>query len=243
MLEAELAVPGEVRKKRAYHHGDLRNSIIGAVAALIGEQRSPNIQLRDVAERVGTSQPAIYKHFESKQHLLVEVAIAGYDLQKQFRDRALALARPSPLHGLLAIGIAYIRFSQLYPGYFLLMKTFETAEILSSPRYQAQREETLEVFGGLVEACFEQGLFRPVGFELAMATLQTAAFGLAHLYIGGQMEFVAPTIHDDPELAGQVYCLSFAGLMTPAGHRLLEEQGTNPFLAVPPIPDVLDPGD
>ena len=97
--------------------------------------------------------------------------------------------------------------------------------------------------GCFIDRAFQQGLFRPVGLELAMATLQTAAFGLAHLYIAQQMEFVAPTIHDDPELAGQVYCLSFAGLMTPAGHRLLEEQGTNPFLAVPPIPDVLDPGD
>lgn len=243
MLEAGLAKAGKFYKKRAYHHGDLRNSIIGAVAELIGEQRSANIQLKDVAARVGTSQPAIYKHFESKQQLLVEVAVVGYDLQKALRDRALAMARPSPLYRLIAIAIVYVRFSQLYPGYFLLMKTFESAEILSSPRYQERLGETLEVFSGLVSQCFEQGLFRPVEPELAMTTLQTAAFGLAHQYVAKQIEFVAPTLHDDPELVARVLLLSFAGLLSEAGQRLIEETGPNPFLAVPATPEAIDQGE
>ncbi|MBB3034861.1 TetR/AcrR family transcriptional regulator [Alteriqipengyuania lutimaris] len=227
-----VSKPARARKKRGYHHGDLRNSIIAAVADLIAEQRSANIQLRDVAARVGTSQPAIYKHFDGKQALLVEVAVAGYELQTQLRDDALKQARPSPLYRLLAIALAYVRFSQTYPGYFLLMKNFETDEMLSAPRYRAQLENSLNVFRSNVTEAIEEGLLVDVGLELTMATLQTAASGLAHLLIAGQMPFVAPSISDRPELPLEVLRLVFAGLLTPKGQNLFDEAGTDPFVAL-----------
>ncbi|MCA8894523.1 MAG: helix-turn-helix transcriptional regulator, partial [Amphiplicatus sp.] len=71
MPDAELARNDEIQKKTGYYHGNLRNAIIDAVAQLIGERRSAQFQLKDVAALVGTSQPAIYKHFDSKQALLV----------------------------------------------------------------------------------------------------------------------------------------------------------------------------
>lgn len=231
MLEAELPKSESVRKKRGYHHGDLRNSIIGAVAQLIEEQKSPNFQLKDVAKRVGTSQPAIYKHFENKQRLLVETAIVGYDLQKKYRDRALELAGPSPLRRLLAIGYAYVRFSQLCPGYFLLMKNYETEEILSSKRYQRQREETLDLVASIVAECVEAGLFIDIGLELTMTSLQATAFGLAHLYLGRQMEFVAPEMHNDESLPMRIFMLGLGGLLTPKGNRELQKFGDNMFVS------------
>jgi len=58
MLDAELARNDEIQKKAGYHHENLRNAIIEAVAQLIGEGRSAQFQLKDVAALVGTSQPA-----------------------------------------------------------------------------------------------------------------------------------------------------------------------------------------
>ncbi|HRX73173.1 MAG TPA: helix-turn-helix domain-containing protein [Hyphomonas sp.] len=83
MTDAPLSNDTHLRKKAGYHHGDLRNAIMEAVANLIAKNRSLDFQLKDVAEMVGTSTPAIYRHFESKQSLLVETAIAGYEIQKQ----------------------------------------------------------------------------------------------------------------------------------------------------------------
>ena len=54
---------GRVRKKTGYHHGDLRNAIIEAVAKLIAKSHSLDFQLKEVGKMVGTSVPAIYRHF------------------------------------------------------------------------------------------------------------------------------------------------------------------------------------
>ena len=132
MTDALKSASGRVRKKAGYHHGDLRNSIIDAVSTLIAKSHSLDFQLKEVAKMVGTSVPALYRHFESKQDLLVETAIAGYVLQENYRNYALDHAGDNVLWKLLAVGYAYVHFARSHPGYFLLMKSMETDEILSS---------------------------------------------------------------------------------------------------------------
>ena len=229
MPDAELARNDEIQKKTGYHHGNLRNAIIDADAQLIGERRSAQFQLKDVAALVGTSQPAIYKHFDSKQALLVETAIVGYTLQKQFRDYALKVAAPSPLQKLLGIGYAYVHFAQTYPGFFLLMKYFETDEILRSKRYQQQRDETLTLVRSLIVEAIELDLFVDVNLDLAMTLLQSVAFGLAHQYIGEQIEYVARELHNDKDLVARVFTLSMDSLLSEEGRRELQQASYNPF--------------
>ncbi|HFC30515.1 MAG TPA: TetR/AcrR family transcriptional regulator, partial [Oceanospirillales bacterium] len=67
----------KLEKKTGYHHGNLRQSIIHAVALIAQKKRSLDFQLKEIADLVGTSQPAIYKHFTGKKELLTEVAVAG----------------------------------------------------------------------------------------------------------------------------------------------------------------------
>lgn len=229
MLDAELTGPDEIQKKSGYHHGNLRSAIIDAVAQLIGERKSLAFHLKDVAALVGTSQPAIYKHFENKQSLLVETAVVGYDLQKKFRDYAIEASGPSPLQKLLGVGYAYVHFSQTCPGYFVLMKSLETDEILSSKRYQKQRDETLKLARGLITECMQEGLFYETDLDLAMTTLQATALGLSHLYIGEQMEVVARNLYKDKHIVSRIFTLSMASLLTQKGKRHITQASANPF--------------
>lgn len=216
-------------KKRRYHHGDLRTSIINAAAQLIGESRSLSFKLRDVAELVGTSQPAIYKHFESREALLVEIAIEGYMLQRKFRDRAFELCGPSPLHRAMAMAHAYIYFARKYPGFFMLMKNMETREILSSKRYTRERDLSIALSSEIVRDCKTAGLFHDVEMQLAHTLLQAAAAGLAHIYLTGSLEFIAPDHVDDANLTGKIFELGMGGLLTDKGRKLLKKMEPDPF--------------
>ncbi|PHR91730.1 MAG: hypothetical protein COA69_11120 [Robiginitomaculum sp.] len=220
----------KIQKKSGYHHGNLRNSIIEAVAQLIRERRTLDFQLKDVAALVGTSQPAIYKHFDSKRALLVETAVAGYQLQKQFRDHAFQHSDPSPLSKAFAMGYAYVHFSHECPGYFVLMKSLETDEILSSKRYQTQRDETLSLIRNLITQCIKEGLFIDTDLDLAMTTLQATAFGLAHLYLSDQMEVIARSLHKDKDLTSRVFIQAMGSMLSPKGLDHLEKTDQNPFI-------------
>ena len=221
--------PRRIRKKTGYHHGDLRNAIIEAVARLISRSHSLDFQLKEVGKLVGTSVPAIYRHFESKQDLLVETAIAGYELQKKYRSFAIEQAGDPVLARLLAVGYAYIHFARQHPGFFLLMKSMETDEILSSDKYQAQRRETVLLMRSLAGECLEKGMFVDMDIDLALASLQAMAFGIASLYTADQLQYVAPSLVDDEHLVTHLFALNIGNLLSPKGRRQLAAASRDPF--------------
>ena len=227
----DLSLPKTLNpvKKTGYHHGDLRASIINAVAQLIGEKKGLNFQLKEVAELVGTSQPAIYKHFSGKNALLVETAIEGYQLQKQIRNYAIKRTNGSSLSMLLAVALAYVHFSRAHPGYFLLMKNLETEEILSSKRYESDRKETVELVLGLIRRCLDEGVFTDIEPRLAMIILQSTAQGLAHLYITDQINLIYPDHASDPFFSRQVFVKSLESFLSAKGKKELLAVEKEPF--------------
>ena len=78
-----------------YHHGNLRKTLLDAAVALIGEVGPRAFTLREVARRAGVSHNAPYRHFPSKDELLVAVAAEGFD--RLTRDAEGACARQPPL--------------------------------------------------------------------------------------------------------------------------------------------------
>ena len=215
-------------KKTRYHHGNLRISIIYSVAQLIGEERGINFQLMDVAKLVGTSQPAIYKHFTNKSALLVETAIEGYQLQKQFRDSAFEDTDGSPLARIFALVQAYVNFSHTHSGFFLLMKTLETEEILSSKRYLSERVESLSLANGLIGECLDNGIFVDIDPQIAMTLLQSIAYGLAHLYITEQINLTAPTRQKEEKFQEAVIVRGLDSLLSDKGKQAISKISTVP---------------
>ena len=70
--------PGPARRE-PYHHGDLRNALLQAALQLVQEKRSIHFSLRDLAERVGVTQLASYRHFTDFDELLSTLWRDGFD--------------------------------------------------------------------------------------------------------------------------------------------------------------------
>jgi AcrR family transcriptional regulator len=60
-----------------YHHGDLARAAVAAATELVDHAGTATLTLRAVAERVGVSHPALYRHFANRDALLDRVA-AGW---------------------------------------------------------------------------------------------------------------------------------------------------------------------
>lgn len=65
-------------KKTAYHHGDLRQSLLLAANRIIREAGIEGLSLRKLAEQVGVSRTAPYHHFKDKNALLCAIAEGGF---------------------------------------------------------------------------------------------------------------------------------------------------------------------
>lgn len=65
-------------EKSAYHHGDLRSSLLETATKMINQDGIDGLSLRKLAEQVGVSRTAAYHHFKDKHELLCEVAAQGF---------------------------------------------------------------------------------------------------------------------------------------------------------------------
>ena len=106
--------------KAPYHHGDLRAALIVAAEALLTRRGPAELSLRGVAREAGVSAMAPYRHFADKDALLAAVAGDGFH-QFEARLREATSAAPDPRAGLIAQGVAYVRFAHDQPALFRLL--------------------------------------------------------------------------------------------------------------------------
>jgi AcrR family transcriptional regulator len=105
---------------RAYHHGDLRNSLRDAARAILEEEGLAALSLRAVARRAGVSHAAPYRHFPNHEALLVELAIEGFGELRGEIAAAVSLSGTAD-DRVADIGAAYMRFVAKRPALARLM--------------------------------------------------------------------------------------------------------------------------
>lgn len=107
--------------RKSYHHGNLRQALVEATAALVEELGPQAFTLTEAARRAGVSPAAPYRHFKGREDLLEEVARQGF---LEFADRlatAFDEGRPRTLTAFLRMGQAYLDFARARPGYYMAM--------------------------------------------------------------------------------------------------------------------------
>ena len=102
-----------------YHHGDLRTALLAAARHTIEQEGFDALSLRQVAEQVGVSSAAPYRHFKDKNALLAAVAVEGFAALQE-ACRSVRDFR-NPRKRLMADVRALIDFAAARPGLFRLM--------------------------------------------------------------------------------------------------------------------------
>lgn len=113
------AVPAPVRD--SFHHGDLRQALLGAAGAQLRAVGPDRFSLRETAREVGVSPAAAYRHFADKGALLAELAGQGFSRLAAVMETAIAAAGEDPVARLRASGRAYVAFALQEPAVFSLM--------------------------------------------------------------------------------------------------------------------------
>ncbi len=160
---------------------------------LFVERGLEGVSIRRIAKLVGVTPGAIYRHYESKEHLLAEVAEAGFELFGNLLYKALEAS--SPEGRLYRTGQAYIEFGLTHPKYyemiFMLSPEFWKHDHAMAKDYRLT-QGTFRFMVDRVRECMDSGYLKP-GDPIEVATsLWLHAHGL-------MSAFVAETIGMDEE--------------------------------------------
>lgn len=190
-METRSAPPPRVRRKSAYHHGNLREAVLAAMQKLILKHGTAGFTLADAARLAGVVPSALYRHFTSRDQLLAQFAADGFVLLQERLNREAAGSGPHPRAAVEAFGAAYLRFAMEHPAHYAAMFQSEL---------DAKKHPEL-----LAAACGTLGMLAAAAapltadVEALTAAIWATSHGFAQLAQAGT--FKSAGLAADPEIA------------------------------------------
>lgn len=170
--------------RRGVHHGDLENALIAAATAMIAARGSTEVSLREVAESVGVSHTAAYRHFAAKADLLAAIAERAFARLDAEVSKAVAAAGSDAGARLRAAGLGYVAFAERHPGAFRTMFLTDLCDATRHPTVVGAAKSSFARLTSLVVDGQAQGVVRrDRDAEVLAAALWAGEHGHASLLV------------------------------------------------------------
>ncbi len=179
--------PHNWRRRRGYHHGNLKEVLVEAARQLI-EQRGPEgFSLTEAARLAGVSAAAPYRHFRDREALLTEVARTGFEHFASQLEMAWDGGRPSPIKAFTNVGRAYLTFAGAEPASYSAM--FEAGlSVEDSPELKVAADRAFAALRSASQMVIEtapKSATRPPG-DLMSLHIWSMSHGVATLFSKGK---------------------------------------------------------
>lgn len=171
-----------------------REQILTCACELYLSEGLEGFSMRKLADRVGVTAPALYRHYEGKEALLLDVVTEAY--QMLARQLYTALEAPTPLERFRRAGDAYLDFALEQPRMYEVLYAYpEFLGMGELPEETAAHACAIQQFwNDRVRECQDAGLLRSEFTpEEIGTTLWGHAHGLISLYLRGMIQADAET--------------------------------------------------
>lgn len=201
-------------RKRPYHHGDLRRTLLEASVELIAERGLDALSLREVARRAGVSPAAPYHHFASREELLLALALEGFTLLALAMQTARdAAASASAIERLGAIGEAYVRFAVAHPAHFRLMFRPSLMSPGTLPQEGAPGQAFALLLDGVSEVLENDDVRKTVDRRGLVLVAWSLVHGAAELLLDGPLADGLPDLDIPASEVPALLTRSFEGII------------------------------
>lgn len=174
-------------KKKNYHHGDLKNSLVLAGLDLLKQVGVSGISLRAVAKSIGVSHTAPYRHFESKIDLLAAMAQKGFELLTQKSEAAIESEPDNPREQLIVASEAYVEMAVDNPKLMHLMFGGVVSPAEYSESYYEVAQNSFRSLMRIIDNGQKQNLYREKPIADMAVIVWSLVHGLAMLISAGQL--------------------------------------------------------
>jgi len=164
---------------------DQRDKILSCACELYLNDGLDGFSMRKLARQVGVTAPALYRHYESREHVLTDLVREAYRAFSAVLYRALE--GRTPLERFRRAGEGYLDFA-LGEGrwYSLLFISAEQMGMEALPDdIEAMGCAIHQFWVDRVRECMDAGLFRPGDPVEVSLTMWAHTHGLISLYLGG----------------------------------------------------------
>ena len=173
-----------------YHHGALRVALLEHAAAASRVDGPDAIVLRSIAQDIGVSAPAAYRHFADRDALVLALSQQlSQDMTRFISDSVDAVApsshsKSAALRRFRALVHSYIEFAEENPGWY---RVIFKAGARDAPTLDPNTETTDGLLARTLDELQAVGLITPGKREHAELWAWSSVHGLVSLRIDGPL--------------------------------------------------------
>lgn len=171
-----------------YHHGNLREALIDGACQQIEQEGVTALNLSKLAQKIGVSQPAVYRHFPNKQALAINVAQRGFEQLAKALQKTTQNVESDAFKCIRAITKAYVEFALFHPEIARMM--FSMKERVTDPALQKASSSAAVPIFRIVEAAHSYDNLRNNNVVQAVRIIWATIHGLAMLLMDEQIPSV-----------------------------------------------------
>ena len=175
----------------AYHHGNLRATLLNAAERSLRQHGADQLSLRELAREAGVSHAAPRRHFPDRQALLDALVEAGFARLDTELRAALSGAGENFEARLHAVAAAYLRFATEDAALLELMFAGKHRE--GADRLVAAAAVPFGLMSDVIAQGQAEGVLAPGDLGRVGIVLLATLHGIATLINGG---LVVPTLLD-----------------------------------------------
>jgi AcrR family transcriptional regulator len=166
-------------EREAYHHGDLRRTLLEAAYRLVDLHGVEALSMRALARQARVSSAAPFRHFADRQALLGTLAErAAEELTRKLNEARAECS--DALTQLRAASVAYVRFAAEHPALFDLI---HSAGLVSGRSLGVLDDERRLKLIALIYEGQNAGLIPEADPELIVLTSEALIHGLARMIV------------------------------------------------------------
>ena len=169
-------------EKKAYHHGNLAESLLNAVDELATQFGLEAVTLRGCAKLVGVSPSSAFRHYADKRTLLTAFATRALHQLSDAMDAARDQAHKDGTNPFRAVGLAYIEFALEKPAFFRAMWREEAIYSNDEEYVAASNKLSAHLRGGFSDTMTDED---PTSISPQELLAWSSVHGLANLFVDG----------------------------------------------------------
>jgi AcrR family transcriptional regulator len=164
-----------------------RERILSSACEMYLQDGLDGFSMRKLARVLGVTAPALYRHYESRERVLLDVVREAYRTMIEYLHRALNGRTPEDRFRLAGEG--FLDFALQHPRYYEVL--FMGVELLAVEAVQAETAEqgcaVGQFWNDRVREAVDAGLLAEADPEAVGMTLWAHAHGLVSLYLKGML--------------------------------------------------------
>jgi len=174
-------------KKKAYHHGDLKNALIEAGADILAKDGVGGLSLRKVAQKAGVSHTAPYAHFADKQALIAAISTDGYRRLYEALSAAAQHYAADPARQLVEGAWAYVQFALNDTDHFKITLSGVIEKEKDYPAFVEISQRSFALLVQIVTACQQAKVLKRGPSDLIAVGVWSLIHGFISLVLEDQI--------------------------------------------------------